>query len=149
MAFGRVVGIPKPVVLGHTLSSFDLVLLAALAQHPGPHRYGQPARSRFGRALVACATTHPVACDGGRPCRWCASKMMAFVTSAAMAGLAGRLCSPSRRRWVTPDDFTADFSIFFLLDVVRAAPAGCGAGGGRGRVLPGPNCSPRCRSGAC
>jgi hypothetical protein len=44
-------------------------------------------------------------------------KMMAFVVSAAMAGLAGALFAV-QKTVVTPDDFTADFSIFFLLMVV-------------------------------
>ena len=44
-------------------------------------------------------------------------KMLAFVVSAAMAGLAGALFAV-QKTVVTPDDFTADFSIFFLLVVV-------------------------------
>ena len=72
-------------------------------------------RSRFGRALVA-VRDNPVAATAAGV-SLVRIKMMAFVVSAAMAGLAGALFAV-QKTVVTPDDFTADFSIFFLLMVV-------------------------------
>jgi ABC-type branched-subunit amino acid transport system permease subunit len=66
-----------------------------------------------------------------------------------MAGLAGALFAV-QKTVVTPDDFTADFSIFFLLMVVLG-----GAGRPWGPVVGAVcsswcrNCSLRCRAGAC
>src|SRR3984893_12041889 len=113
--FAGVVGIPKPMVLGHTLTSFDLYWLALSFNILALLGMANLLRSRFGRALVA-VRDNPVAATaaGGSLVR---IKMMAFVTSAAMAGLAGALFAV-QKTVVTPDDFTADFSIFFLLMVV-------------------------------
>ena len=72
-------------------------------------------RSRFGRALVA-VRDNPVAATAAGV-SLVRIKMLAFVVSAAMAGLAGALFAV-QKTVVTPDDFTADFSIFFLLVVV-------------------------------
>ena len=43
--------------------------------------------------------------------------MLAFVVSAAVTGLAGALFAV-QKTVITPDDFTADLSIFFLVVVV-------------------------------
>ena len=45
------------------------------------------------------------------------TKLIAFVISAALAGIAGAFFAV-QKTVVTPDDFTADFSIFFLLTIV-------------------------------
>ena len=71
--------------------------------------------SRFGRALVG-VRDNPVAATASGV-SLVRIKMLAFVVSAAMAGLAGALFAV-QKTVVTPDDFTADFSIFFLLMVV-------------------------------
>src|ERR1700755_2753040 len=69
-------------------------------------------RSRFGRALVA-VRDNPVAATAAGV-SLVRIKMLAFVVSAALAGLAGALFAV-QKTVVTPDDFTADFSIFFFL----------------------------------
>src|SRR5258708_15017589 len=113
--FAGVVGIPKPVVLGHTLTSFDLYWLALSLNILALLGMVNLLRSRFGRALVA-VRDNPVAATAAGV-SLVRIKMMAFVVSAAMAGLAGALFAV-QKTVVTPDDFTADFSIFFLLMVV-------------------------------
>src|ERR1700755_741208 len=72
-------------------------------------------RSRFGRALVA-VRDNPVAATAAGV-SLVRIKMLAFVVSAALAGIAGAFFAV-QKTVVTPDDFTADFSIFFLLTVV-------------------------------
>ena len=46
--------------------------------------------------------------------------MLAFVLSASIAGLAGAFYAV-QKTVITPDDFTAEFSIFFLVVVVLVA----------------------------
>ena len=71
--------------------------------------------SRFGRAFVAVRDVEPAALAvGASPQR---TKLVAFVISAALAGIGGGFFAV-QKTVVTPDDFTADFSIFFLLTVV-------------------------------
>jgi len=71
--------------------------------------------SRFGRAFVAVRDVEPAALAvGASPQR---TKLVAFVISAALAGVGGAFFAV-QKTVVTPDDFTADFSIFFLLTVV-------------------------------
>src|SRR5215475_6139920 len=113
--FAGVVGIPKPVLLGHTLTSFDLYWLALTLVVLSLLGVANLLRSRFGRALVA-VRDNPVAATASGV-SLVRIKMMAFVASAVMAGLAGALFAV-QKMVVTPDDFTADFSIFFLLMVV-------------------------------
>jgi ABC-type branched-subunit amino acid transport system permease subunit/ABC-type branched-subunit amino acid transport system ATPase component len=113
--FAGVVGIPKPVLFGHTLSSFDLYWLALTLVVLSLLGTANLLRSRFGRALVA-VRDNPVAATASGV-SLVRIKMMAFVASAAMAGLAGALFAV-QKTVVTPDDFTAEFSIFFLLMVV-------------------------------
>jgi ABC-type branched-subunit amino acid transport system permease subunit/ABC-type branched-subunit amino acid transport system ATPase component len=113
--FAGVVGIPKPVLFGHALSSFDLYWLALTLVVLSLLGMANLLRSRFGRALVA-VRDNPVAATASGV-SLVRIKMMAFVASAVMAGLAGALFAV-QKTVVTPDDFTADFSIFFLLMVV-------------------------------
>ncbi|MFO1159192.1 MAG: branched-chain amino acid ABC transporter ATP-binding protein/permease [Reyranellaceae bacterium] len=113
--FAGVVGIPKPVILGHSLSSFDLYWLALSLVILAIAGVANLLGSRFGRALVA-VRDNPVAATASGVSQ-VSIKMLAFVASAAMAGLAGALFAV-QKTVVTPDDFTADFSIFFLLMVV-------------------------------
>ena len=70
---------------------------------------------RFGRIFVAVRDVEPAALAvGASPQR---AKLVAFVISAALAGIAGAFFAV-QKTVVTPDDFTADFSIFFLLTIV-------------------------------
>ena len=86
--FAGVVGIPKPVVLGHMLTSSDLYWLALSLNVVALLGMANLLRSRFGRALVA-VRDNPVAATAAGV-SLVRIKMMAFVVSAAMAGLAGR-----------------------------------------------------------
>ncbi|WP_395710773.1 ABC transporter permease subunit [Reyranella sp.] len=113
--FAGVVGIPKPVLFGHALTSADLYWLALSLVILAIAGVANLLRSRFGRALVA-VRDNPVAATASGVSQ-VRIKMLAFVASAAMAGLAGALFAV-QKTVVTPDDFTADFSIFFLLMVV-------------------------------
>ena len=71
--------------------------------------------SRFGRAFVAVRDVEPAALAVGASPQH--TKLVAFVISAALAGVGGAFFAV-QKTVVTPDDFTADFSIFFLLTVV-------------------------------
>jgi ABC-type branched-subunit amino acid transport system ATPase component/ABC-type branched-subunit amino acid transport system permease subunit len=113
--FAGVVGIPKPVLFGHTFTSADLYWLALSLVVLAIAGVANLLRSRFGRALVA-VRDNPVAATAAGV-SLVRIKMLAFVASAAMAGLAGALFAV-QKTVVTPDDFTAEFSIFFLLMVV-------------------------------
>src|SRR5206468_10706946 len=113
--FAGVVGIPKPAIFGHALTSFDLYWLALTLNVLALAGVANLLSCRFGRALVA-VRDNPVAATAAGV-SLVRIKMMAFVVSAAMAGLAGALFAV-QKTVVTPDDFTADFSIFFLLVVV-------------------------------
>src|SRR5258708_34648661 len=85
--FAGVVGIPKPVVLGHMLTSFDLYWLALSFNILALVGMANLLRSRFGRALVAVRRKPGGATAAG--VSLVRIKMMAFVVSAAMAGLPG------------------------------------------------------------
>ncbi|HTE35293.1 MAG TPA: branched-chain amino acid ABC transporter ATP-binding protein/permease [Reyranella sp.] len=113
--FAGVVGVPKPVLFGHELSSLDLYWLALTLNILALAGMANLLASRFGRALVG-VRDNPVAATASGV-SLVRIKMLAFVVSAAMAGLAGALFAV-QKTVVTPDDFTADFSIFFLLMVV-------------------------------
>ncbi|MFO1081459.1 MAG: branched-chain amino acid ABC transporter ATP-binding protein/permease [Reyranellaceae bacterium] len=113
--FAGVVGIPKPALLGHALGSAELYWLALSLVVLALVGVANLLRSRFGRALVA-VRDNPVAATASGV-SLVRIKMLAFVASAALAGLAGALFAV-QKTVVTPDDFTAEFSIFFLLMVV-------------------------------
>src|SRR2546429_214624 len=72
-------------------------------------------RSRIGRAMVATRDNpHSAVASGVSIVRL---KMFAFVVSASMAGLGGAFYAV-QKTVLTTEDFSADFSIFFLLIVV-------------------------------
>jgi branched-chain amino acid transport system permease protein len=113
--FAGVVGVPPPAVLSFEFgpkSLYYAVLAVAVAAFVIVRNI---VRSRFGRAFVAVRDVEPAALAvGASPQR---TKLVAFVISAALAGAAGAFFAV-QKTVVTPDDFTADFSIFFLLTVV-------------------------------
>jgi branched-chain amino acid transport system permease protein len=72
-------------------------------------------RGRFGRDLRAVRDDETAAKLAGVSVA--RTQVLAFVVSAACAGLAGALFAV-QKTVITPEDFTAEFSIFFLLVVV-------------------------------
>jgi branched-chain amino acid transport system permease protein len=72
-------------------------------------------RSRYGRGMVA-ARDNPLAATASGV-SLLRIKLFAFAVSAALAGLAGAFYAV-QKTVITPEDFTADFSIFFLLIIV-------------------------------
>ncbi|TXL77568.1 branched-chain amino acid ABC transporter ATP-binding protein/permease [Vineibacter terrae] len=113
--FAGVVGIPQPALLGYALPSTGLYWLVLTLDLLAVAAVASLLRSRFGRALIAVRDNPVAATASGVSMVWI--KMFAFVVSAAIAGLAGALFAV-QKTVITPEDFTAEFSIFFLLVVV-------------------------------
>jgi ABC-type branched-subunit amino acid transport system ATPase component/ABC-type branched-subunit amino acid transport system permease subunit len=113
--FAGLVGIHAPGIAGHALDARELYWLVAAVLVVCFVGLGNLIDSRFGRALVAVRDNPAAAIASG--VSLARLKMFAFVLSAAIAGLAGALFAV-QKTVITPDDFTADFSIFFLLIVV-------------------------------
>jgi branched-chain amino acid transport system permease protein len=76
---------------------------------------GNMMRGRFGRGFVALRDNEIAARASG--ISLVRLKMFAFVVSAAVTGLAGAFYAV-QKTVITPDDFTPDVSIFFLVVVV-------------------------------
>ncbi|MDE2362698.1 MAG: branched-chain amino acid ABC transporter ATP-binding protein/permease [Hyphomicrobiales bacterium] len=113
--FAGVVGVPAPSLFGHDFGPRALYYLVAASALAGFLLVRNIVRSRFGRAFVAVRDVEPAALAvGASPQR---VKLLAFVIAAAFAGAAGAFFAV-QKTVVTPDDFTADFSIFFLLTIV-------------------------------
>jgi ABC-type branched-subunit amino acid transport system permease subunit/ABC-type branched-subunit amino acid transport system ATPase component len=113
--FAGVIGVPPPSLLGYALGPRALYYVVAATAIAAFLIVRNIVRSRFGRAFVAVRDVEPAALAvGASPSR---VKMLAFVISAALAGAGGAFFAV-QKTVVTPDDFTADFSIFFLLTVV-------------------------------
>lgn len=113
--FSGVVGIAPPTIFGHALAPAELhgvvcicVVLAFLATR-------NIVRSRFGCGMVA-ARDNPLAATASG-ISLLRIKLFAFAVSAALAGLAGAFFAV-QKTVITPEDFGADFSIFFLLMIV-------------------------------
>ncbi|SAL30102.1 branched-chain amino acid ABC transporter [Caballeronia sordidicola] len=115
--------ISKPVVLGHLVSATDfyyvVLAVAALAMLV----VSRIMSSHYGRAFLALRGS-PVAADcmGVSVYRY---KVIAFVISAAFAGLAGSLYGLSEE-YIAPNTFSMELSTLFLLAVTL--------GGKRSRV---------------
>ncbi len=113
--FSGVIGVPMPRLGGYEFSGrafYWLVLALAFAAYLVT---GNLIASRYGRALMALRD-NPLAGIGagislGR------LKIMAFVYSAMLAGAGGAMFAV-QKTVITPEDFTTDLSIFFLLVVV-------------------------------
>jgi ABC-type branched-subunit amino acid transport system ATPase component/ABC-type branched-subunit amino acid transport system permease subunit len=104
----------KPVLFGHQVTAVDfyyfvlgMTLLALLVVH-------RLLKSHVGRAFEALRGS-PVACDcmGVSVYR---NKVLAFVISAAFAGLAGSLYAFSEE-YIAPNTFNFELTILFLLAV--------------------------------
>ncbi len=113
--FAGVVGVQPPSVFGHVLDPAGVYWLVAVVAMIGFWLVNNLVRSRFGRGFVAVRDAPAAAqAAGASPARL---KMLAFVIAACFAGVAGAFFAV-QKTVVTPDDFTAEFSIFFLLTVV-------------------------------
>ena len=113
--YAGIVGIPMPELAGYRFAGRELYWLVALAVIAVFVLLRNLVVSRFGRALVAVRDNPSAAIASGASV--VRLKMFAFVVSAALAGLAGAFYAV-QKSVITPDDFTSDFSIFFLLMVV-------------------------------
>jgi branched-chain amino acid transport system permease protein len=113
--FAGVVGVPAPSAFGFEFGPRPLYYTVVMVTIVVFILVRNIVHSRFGRAFVAVRDVEPAALAvGASPQR---TKLVAFVISAALAGIAGAFFAV-QKTVVTPDDFTADFSIFFLLTVV-------------------------------
>jgi branched-chain amino acid transport system permease protein len=113
--FAGVVGVPPPFAFGYEFGPRPLYYTVALVTIAAFVIVRNIIDSRFGRIFVAVRDVEPAALAvGASPQR---TKLVAFVISAALAGIAGAFFAV-QKTVVTPDDFTADFSIFFLLTIV-------------------------------
>jgi branched-chain amino acid transport system permease protein len=113
--FAGVVGVPPPSAFGLEFGPRPLYYTVVMVTIIAFVVARNIVHSRFGRAFVAVRDVEPAALAvGASPQR---TKLVAFVISAALAGIAGAFFAV-QKTVVTPDDFTADFSIFFLLTVV-------------------------------
>lgn len=113
--FAGVVGVPPPAAFGFEFGPKPLYFLVAATAIVSFLLVRNIVYSRFGRAFVAVRDVEAAALAVGvSPQR---AKLIAFVIAAALAGVAGAFFAV-QKTVVTPDDFTADFSIFFLLTVV-------------------------------
>jgi ABC-type branched-subunit amino acid transport system ATPase component/ABC-type branched-subunit amino acid transport system permease subunit len=113
--FGGIVGIPMPSLFGHAFTSRDLFWLVAGIDIAVFLMIRNLIMSRFGRGLIAVRDNPLAAVASGVPL--VGIKLSAFVVSAAMAGLAGAIFAV-QKTVITPDDFTAELSIFFLLVII-------------------------------
>jgi branched-chain amino acid transport system permease protein len=113
--FDGIIGIPPPAIFGYNLPLGGIYVLVALAVILQFVLIKNLVRSRIGRAMVATRDNpHAAVASGVSIVRL---KMFAFVVSASMAGLGGAFYAV-QKTVLTTEDFSADFSIFFLLIVV-------------------------------
>jgi ABC-type branched-subunit amino acid transport system permease subunit/ABC-type branched-subunit amino acid transport system ATPase component len=113
--FAGVVGVPPPSAFGFEFGPRPLYYTVVVVTVVVFVLVRNIIHSRFGRAFVAVRDVEPAALAVGASPQW--TKLVAFVISAALAGIGGGFFAV-QKTVVTPDDFTADFSIFFLLTVV-------------------------------
>ena len=113
--FSGVVGIPAPALGGRPLSPTEVYLTVAACVVLAFLAIRNLTRSRYGRGMVA-ARDNPLAATASGV-SLLRIKLFAFAVSAALAGLAGAFYAV-QKTVLTPEDFSADFSIFFLLIIV-------------------------------
>ena len=113
--FSGIVGIPAPAIGGRPLSPTEVYLTVAACVVLAFVAIRNLTRSRYGRGMVA-ARDNPLAATASG-ISLLRIKLFAFAVSAALAGLAGAFYAV-QKTVLTPEDFSADFSIFFLLIIV-------------------------------
>nr|WP_063771692.1 branched-chain amino acid ABC transporter ATP-binding protein/permease [Cupriavidus necator] len=104
----------KPVVLGHQVTAVDFYYFTLVMVALSLVAVTRLLKSHFGRAFIALRGS-PVAADcmGVSVYRY---KVIAFVISAALAGLAGGLFAYSEE-YIAPNNFTIELAVLFLLAV--------------------------------
>jgi branched-chain amino acid transport system permease protein len=113
--FDGIIGIPPPSAFGHTFSLGGIYVLVVIAVVLQFVLIRNLVRSRIGRAMIAIRDNpHAAVASGVSLVRL---KLFAFIVSASMAGLGGAFFAV-QKTVLTTEDFSADFSIFFLLIVV-------------------------------
>ncbi|VTU39959.1 branched-chain amino acid ABC transporter ATP-binding protein/permease [Variovorax sp. PBL-E5] len=118
--YGGIVGVAKPSVLGLKLDGFGLFALVLAAVALLCWVTHNIIDSRLGWALRSIREGDVRArANGVSTARL---RLFAFAMSGAIAGLAGAFYA-SAKGVVTPEDFSFDFSIFFLFVVVLGGPA--------------------------
>ena len=113
--FSGLANIQRPQLFGHALSDVQLYWLVAAIALAIALIVKNLVGSRLGRGLLAIRDNPEAAVSSGISV--VGLKLFAFVFSAALAGLGGALFAV-QKTVITPDDFTVDFSIFFLLVMV-------------------------------
>ncbi len=113
--FSGIVGIPALTIGAHALSPAELYLSVMACVVLAFLLTRNLVRSRYGRGMVA-ARDNPLAASASGV-SLLRIKLFAFAVSAALAGLAGAFFAV-QKTVITPEDFSADFSIFFLLMIV-------------------------------
>ena len=113
--FSGIVGIPAPTIGGRPLTPTEVYLAVAACVVLAFFAIRNLTRSRYGRGMVA-ARDNPLAATASGV-SLLRIKLFAFAVSAALAGLAGAFYAV-QKTVLTPEDFSADFSIFFLLIIV-------------------------------
>jgi branched-chain amino acid transport system permease protein len=105
----------KPVFFGHRLSEVDYFYLVAALMVLSLIVVHRIVKSHFGRAFQALRDS-PIAsdCMGVSVYRY---KVIAFVISAALAGLAGSLYAYSEE-YISPNTYNFELTILFLLAVI-------------------------------
>lgn len=113
--FSGIVGIPAPSVGGYSFGPSAVYLTVVCSVALAFLLTRNLLNSRFGRGMVA-ARDNPLAATASGV-SLLRIKLFAFAVSAALAGLAGAFFAV-QKTVITPEDFGADFSIFFLLMIV-------------------------------
>jgi branched-chain amino acid transport system ATP-binding protein/branched-chain amino acid transport system permease protein len=113
--FTGVVDIPRPMLGGQAISDRGLYLLVLAMAVATFLVLRNIVNSRLGRAMVAVRENPLAATSSGVSLLWV--KMFAFIVSAALAGLGGAFFAV-QKSVISVDDFSVDFSIFFLLIMV-------------------------------
>ncbi|NJD10539.1 MAG: branched-chain amino acid ABC transporter permease [Gemmatimonadetes bacterium] len=118
--YGGIVGVGKPVIAGMKLDGLGLLALVGALVALLWWLMRNLVHSRIGWALQSIREGDVRARALG--VSTARLRMFAFVFSGGGAGLAGALYA-SLKGVVTPEDFSFDFSIFFLFIVVLGGPA--------------------------
>lgn len=113
--FSGLLGIPLPKIGEHRFDDVQMMLLVFAFIVITYIILRNLVRSRFGIGLVASRETEAAATSCG--VNLFTTRLIAFMISAAFAGLAGALFAV-QKAVLTPDDFTATLSIYLLIAVV-------------------------------
>ena len=118
--YGGIVGIPPPVLFGTPLEGIALLALVAAAAALLWWAMRNLLHSRIGWALQSIREGDVRAQANGVSTAHL--RLFAFAFSGAVAGLVGAFFGAAKTV-VTPEDFSFDFSIFFLFVVVLGGGA--------------------------